>query len=242
MDYQRIEVREEGLVLVLRIPGGALDARTAEELDDAFAQLVEDRGHRVVVVESAAPDFCTGADRDLDRAAGTDPPGRMAALHLPVVVAVVGQCHSAGLELALGADIRIASPGSRLSLPDVTTGGLSRWGGVQLLTRAVGAGAATPMVLLGRELEGAAAFEAGLVHELADDPSARARAVAAELSERGPLALEYAKEAVRRGAELPLVDALRLEADFNHLLQASQDRAEGLQAFFDKRDPRFEGR
>jgi enoyl-CoA hydratase/carnithine racemase len=98
------------------------------------------------------------------------------------------------------------------------------------------------MVLLGREVTGAEAHGAGLVHELADDPAARAREVAATLVERGPLALEYAKEAVRRGSELPLHDALRLEADFNHLLAGSRDRAEGLAAFFDKRPPRFEGR
>ena len=98
------------------------------------------------------------------------------------------------------------------------------------------------MVLAGQELGASAAVAAGLVHEVADDPVSRAVAVAQVLAERGPLALEYAKEAIWRGARLALVDALRLEADFNHLLQGSADRAEGLAAFFDKRSPRFQGR
>ena len=173
---------------------------------------------------------------------GVDPASRLAEVGVPVVAAVTGGCRSIGLELALAADIRVADPGARFAFPEVAAGRLPCWGGTQRLVRTVGLPGATAMLLLGDELDGAAARDRGLVHEVADDPLARAEALAAELAERGPLALELAKEAVRRGAELPLHHALRLEADFNHLLQGSSDRAEGLAAFFDKRPPTFEGR
>jgi|SRR5581483_10093935 len=242
VELRDVSLSDEGSAVVVRLPGGELTARVARELDSALADLVEDRTHRVLILESENPDFCTGAAADVDQASEPGPPGRMEALRLPVIVALTGRCRSAGLELALGADIRVAAETTTFAFPDVTEGGLSRWGGIQRLTRAVGTGPALNMVLLGRELAGATAYACGLVHDLAADPRARARQLAAELAERGPLALEYAKEAVRRGAELPLSDALRLEADFNHLLQVSHDRAEGLRAFFDKRPPRFEGR
>ncbi|HEV2370478.1 MAG TPA: enoyl-CoA hydratase/isomerase family protein, partial [Acidimicrobiales bacterium] len=188
VELRELQLTEEGAVSVIRVPGGELTARTARELDDVLGQVGERRGPRVVLVEAGGADFCSEVAPDLDTvAAGVDPPGRMEALHIPVVVAISGHCVSAGLELALGADVRVASPGSRLQLAEVAAGGLSRWGGVQRLTRAAGVGLATAMVLLGREVDGATAHGAGLVHELADDPAARARAVSAELAERGPL-------------------------------------------------------
>ena len=243
MERTEIAFDRDGAVGTLRLSGTPLGARAARELDSALEEIDADRELRVLVLTSVGPDFCPGAAADLDpTGGGVDPPGRLESLRVPVVAALAGRCSSAGLELALGADVRIACPTARLALADAVEGGFTRWGGIQRLVRAAGAAAANSMVLLGRELDGAAAHRTGLVHELAEDPDRRARELAGELAARGPLALEYAKEAVRRGAELPLHDALRLEADFNHLLAGSEDRAEGLGAFFDKREPRFRGR
>lgn len=243
MERSEVGFRVEETLGVVSLPPGPLTARAARELDALLEDLVEDRALRVLLVEGAGPDFCPGAGADLDAAGGgVDPASRLAGLRIPVLVAVTGRCASAGTELAVAADVRVAAPDSVLALADVAEGGFPRWGGIQRLVRAAGPGLATAMVLLGREIGGTEAHAAGLVHELAADPRARAREVAGVLAGRGPLALEYAKEAVRRGAELPLHDALRLEADLNHLLAGSADRAEGLAAFFDKRDPRFEGR
>jgi enoyl-CoA hydratase/carnithine racemase len=105
------------------------------------------------------------------------------------------------------------------------------------------------MVLCGDALAAPAAEAAGLVWSLTadnpDDPDgldAQAMALADKLRGLGPLALEFAKEAVHRGAELPLRDGLRLEGDLNTLLATSSDRAEGLAAFFAKRPADFAGR
>ena len=243
MERRLVSFSVNGTVGRVTLTGAPLGAREAAELDGLLAEVAAERALRVLVLDSAGADFCPGAGADLDDTADAlDPPGRMAGLPIPVVAALSGRCSSAGLELALGADVRVAAPDAVLSLPEIGQGRLPRWGGIQRLVRAAGAGLATPMVLLSAEVTGTAAHTAGLVHELAPDPAARATELAGELAARGPLALEYAKEAVQRGAELPLQHALRLEADFNHLLQASADRAEGLAAFFEKRPPRFEGR
>ena len=100
------------------------------------------------------------------------------------------------------------------------------------------------MVLLGEVLDASGAAAAGLVHEVADvaDFDEVVNDLVGGLAMLAPGALELAKEAVLRGAELPLVEGLRLEGDLNHLLQSTEDRAEGLDAFFAKREPRFSGR
>ncbi len=98
------------------------------------------------------------------------------------------------------------------------------------------------MLLLGTEIDAATARTWGLVHEIADDADGALSRVVESLLACGPLALELAKEAIHRGSELPLRDGLRLEGDLNHQLAATEDRAEGLAAFFAKRPPDFSGR
>lgn len=224
---------------LITLPDSGLGRRAALELDEIMAGLHEDDSDDIRVLVLNSP----GAASDgTATEAGVDLPARLTGSRRPVVAAISDACRSAELALALAADIRVAGPDAVFGLPDVAAGALPGWDAIGLLVRVVGPARATPMVLAGQELGASAAVAAGLVHEVADDPVSRAVAVAQVLAERGPLALEYAKEAIWRGARLALVDALRLEADFNHLLQGSADRAEGLAAFFDKRSPRFQGR
>jgi len=232
-------------VATVAFPGGSLSRQTAIELEDALSELAEDDSDevRVIVLRAAGGDFCTGPAADLRAdASGLDPPIRLLASRRPVVASIAGACRSVGMAIALAADIRIVAPTTSFALPEISEGTLPAWNAAWLTARVVGPSRATPIVLLGAEVGGGEAVAMGLVHESAADPGARAAEVAQLLAGRGPLALEYTKEAVWRGAGLSLGDALRLEADFNHLLQASSDRAEGLAAFFEKRDPRFTGR
>lgn len=239
-----VSTSDDGAVRVLTLPGGALDAATAAELAAAADAAVDDRTIRVMVLDHVGADFCTGPADDLDPVdLGVDPAAALARIRVPVLAALRGRCHSVGLELALAADIRLLSPDASLALPDVAQGrGLPCWGGTQRLPRAVGSSRAAAMVLLGEVLDAPAALTAGLAWRIADDPRAAADEVAAQLCALGPLALEYAKDAVHRGSELPLRDGLRLEGDLNTLLATSADRAEGLAAFFAKRPPDFTGR
>jgi enoyl-CoA hydratase len=243
MELRDIALEVDGHVATLTLSGGPLTKRAALELEVALAQLDANRAVRVAVLTSAGPDFCSGAAGDLDPlTSGTNPAAALAGLRVPVIAAISGGCSGVGLELALAADVRVGSPSGRFSLTGAVEGCLPCWGGTQRLPRVVGAATATMMLLVGTELDAELARSRGLLHEVSDDPVARAAALAALVASRGPLAVELTKEAVRRGADMPLHQALRLEADFNHLLQTSADRSEGLAAFFEKRAPHFEGR
>lgn len=245
MRLDRLLVDRRQSVAWIRLSGEPLDRREAAELVAVADDLRDDTSIRVVVVAPRGPDLCPGPAPALDPLAfRPDPAAALARLRPPVVAACRGEVASVGLELALAADVRLADTSARFSLPDVAHGRLPCWGGTQRLPRAVGPSRATAMLLLGEPLDAAAASAAGLVHRVVE-PDALDGAVdelAGQLAGLAPMALELAKEAVWRGAELPMVDGLRLEGDLNHLLQTTEDRGEGLRAFFDKREPRFAGR
>lgn len=242
MTRLEVDSSADGAVTTLSLPGGLLDAATAAELESVANELVEDRQVRVVILRARTADFCTGMGSDLDPFV-VDPVAALARLRPPVIAAITGRCESVGLELALCADLRVAPKDASFSFPDLAAGRLPCWGGTQRLARAVRPAQATATLLLGIKTAAPDAVTQGLLHEVsADDPLDTARAWAEQLLALGPLALEFAKEAVHRGSELPLRDGLRLEGELNHQLAASEDRDEGLRAFFDKRPPDFSGR
>ena len=106
----------------------------------------------------------------------------------------------------------------------------------------MGRGRALELVLVSEPIDAMTARTWGLVSVVAEDPASEAAALAARIAQRGPLATRFAKEAVRRGIEMPLDQALRYETDLTVLLQTTEDRAEGVEAFLEKRDPEFHGR
>jgi len=238
-----LNTSDDGRTATVTLPGGELDEATARELTATLGSLAEDRTVRVVALVASGTDFCTGAAAGLDPiAVDPDPASALARIRVPVVAAISGACFDEGLEITLAADIRVIGAGTTFRLGAATRGRLPVWGGSQRLARAIRPAEATAMMLLGSTLHADRAASLGLAHEVAADPTARALELAEQLAGLGPLALEFAKEAVHRGAELPLRDGLRLEGDLNHQLAATDDRAEGLAAFFDKRPPDFSGR
>lgn len=243
MQYRILGVTRstDGRRVEFQLPGGSLGQNAARELADAAERERENRNVRVLIVTARESPFCDGGADDLDPSS-IDPAAALAALRPPVIAVITGACRSVGLELALAADIRFCSPDATFCFPDLAAGRLPCWGGTQRLPRAVRPAMATAMLLTGQALDSAQARSLGLIYEVADNPYTAAEAMAETLSGLGPLALEFAKEAVHRGSELPLRDGLRLEGDLNHQLAATADRAEGIRAFFDKRPPDFSGR
>ncbi len=195
----------------------------------------------LVLRNEPGSDFCSGIGFD-PLELQPDPASALAAVRNPVVCAISGECTGAGLEIALACDVRLCDASARFAMRDALEGRLPAWGGTQRLPRAIGASRASAMLLLGTEVDAATALEWGLAHVVETDLDEAVDRWLDELAGAGPLALEFAKEAVHRGSELPLADGLRLEGDLNHQLAATEDRAEGLAAFFDKRPPDFSGR
>ncbi len=238
-----LSVSTSGRAARIVLPGGRMTALAARELAAACETIREQRAIRVVVLTAGSADFCTGPAADLDVFEfRPDPAAALARLRPPVVVAIDGCCNGEGLEIALAADIRVGTPGSSFALDHAANGRVPAWGGTQRLPRAIRPGAAVAAALLGDPMDAATAKSLGLLYSVVDDLDAETERLVEVLESRGPLALELTKEAVHRGSELPLRDGLRLEGDLNHQLAATEDRAEGLQAFFDKRPPDFSGR
>jgi enoyl-CoA hydratase len=247
--YQRLRLDLSGPIARLTLTSQRLDPVALGELASAADAIGADNSVAVVLLRSEGRDFCLGWTDDaiearLKPGAPADAFAGIAALAMPIIATVQGRTSSAGLELALCADIRIAADAARFSLPEVSQGLLPLAGGSQRLARIAGRGAASHMLLLGEDMDAAAALRCGLVSRVVPVPDleSEAEALAAKLAERGPIALRYAKEAVVQGLELTLDQGLRLELDLSIVLQTTADRAEGVKAFLEKRKPEFEGR
>lgn len=240
-----VTTRVEGHVARIAVepPEGRHDRAFAETLAAAAAEVGGMEEVRAVIVSGAFGRGWAEAalQEPLGLSAGVE---AVAALPQPVIAAVGGPAHSAGLELALACDIRVAAADATFAMPETEIGGLPLAGGTQRLPRAVGRAAALRLLLLGEEIDAAEALRIGLVSRVV--PAAELEAAAGELAkaiaERGPIATRLAKEAVHRGAEMTLAQALRYELDLTVLLQSTADRAEGVRAFAARRPPRFIGR
>jgi enoyl-CoA hydratase/carnithine racemase len=251
MSYDTLGLQLDGPVARIKLArpqtSNQVDARFISELSSACESIDRDAGVRVTLVSAAGTDFCSGWEEGAREAfresKALDPFGALARLVCPVVAAIQGAAMGAGLELALAADIRIASESARFWLPDVAQSALPVAGGTQRLQRLVGRSLATRMLLLGDELDAAEAYQAGLVSRVVPDSSLadEAERIASLIAARGPIALRYAKEAVLQGGEMSLDQALRYELDLSIVLQTTRDRAEGVRAFLEKRPPKFTG-
>ena len=257
MKHERLNFLASGPIAHVVIDAGnenLVDRRLINELEDVSTQVTDSEEFRVVLLEARGGDFCGGweaslRDELLQRngfadPAVIDPFGVIAKLACPVVVALQGKVQSAGLELALACDIRLAADDARFSLPEVAEGGFPLAGGSQRLPRAIGRAQALSMLLLGDELDAPAALRSGLVSRVLPtvDLAAGALTIAEAIAALGPTAVRYAKEAAIRGSEMSLEQGLRLETDLSVILQTTRDREEGVRAFLEKRRPRFESR
>ncbi len=231
--------------------------RLVRELQEACEAIHDDREVRAVVLVGAGDDFSGGwdwpsfADESGAVTAGSlrsagvldDPFGCLVALPQPVIAALHGSVTGGGLALALAADIRVAAEGATFCVQEAD-GEMPLVGGVtQRLVRAIGRAGAMAMILSRESLTAADALRLGLVTEVVsrDVLLARANAIASRIAGRGPIAVQFAKEALQRGPEMPLEQALRYETDLTVILQTTQDRAEGVRAFLKKDGPAFKG-
>lgn len=250
MPHVTVAIERYVATLTLDLPGGLATRAFVEDLAAAAADVAALTDEvRAVVLVAAGPDFCTGWGADLlDSPAAALEAGAgfeaLAGVPQPVIAAIGGRALSAGLELALAADVRIASDSARFAMPDAAEGRLPRGGGTQRLPRAIGRAHALRLLLLAEEIDAAEARRIGLVSRVvrAAELASAARALADAIAQRGPIATRLAKEAVHRGVEMPLQQALRYELDLTVILQTTFDRAEGVRAFAARTPPAFLGR
>lgn len=169
---------------------------------------------------------------------------RFASLPMPVIAAIEGVALGGGLELALAADIRIASNKAVLGLPETSLAIIPGAGGTQRLPRLIGEARAKELIWTGRKLNGNEAKEYGLVTEVVPtgDVTQSAVDLAFRIAANGPVAIRASKAAIRRGGERTCMkEALEIERQCYAKVLPTQDRLEGLQAFKEGRKPRYKG-
>jgi enoyl-CoA hydratase len=258
-DYATILVEQRGAVTLVTLNRpealNALSSAVLEDLIAAFAAFQADATQRCAVVTGAGEKaFAAGADikEMADKGAAefyaTDMFARWSHLvretRKPWIAAVNGFALGGGCELAMMADFIIAADSAKFGQPEIRLGVVPGMGGSQRLTRAVGKARAMELILTGRTIDAAEAERAGLVARVV--PAAKLLAEALETAEAiaamPPLAAMAAKELVLAAEELPLAEGIRLERRLFHLLAATEDKAEGMAAFIEKRSPVWKGK
>ena len=231
-------------------PFGTMTAAGSQEMLDLFRPLAADPAVRCVVITGGLPDIFI-RHYDVDElggmgealkgrpapppAAGPPEAGFLAlvdaifAAPKPVIAAINGLCMGGGFELSLACDLRIASPAAAaIGLPETRIGIFPGGGGTQRLPRIVGEARALEIILRGLTFTGAEAHAIGMVHELADDPLARALEIAADFETRGAEGLAYAKRLTRAALDRPIAEGLADERRSFLEVMATASAREGL--------------
>src|SRR4051812_6098314 len=258
MSYKTIEISvSERIATVTINRPEKLNALNVAVFDD-LATLVEELGNRAdiggAVITGAGRAFVAGADiSELEALSGLHARAlarrgqlvfnRLEALHKPVIAAVNGFALGGGCELAMACHLRIASDAAKFGQPEVKLGLIPGYGGTQRLPRLVGKGRALQLLMTGEVIDAAEALRIGLVNKVvpAADLLKTANDMMKAMLANAPLALAGCIEAVNRGYDLSIGDALAMEATAFGLLFSSEDKREGTRAFLEKRAPSFKG-
>ena len=234
----------------------ALSREMILTLSDRFSKLTNDADLRAIILTGAGDQaFCAGTDiaelHDLDEEEALAVSQRGQALcdlvencRVPVIAAINGVAAGGGCELALACHLRLGSEHAQFSLPETKLGVIPAYGGTARLAREIGSGRALEIMLTGRTLNAEEALHTGLLNQVVEAGRliAEAEELARQIASLAPLAIRACLEAVNRGADLPLAQALELESKLFAGLFRSEDVHEGTSAFLQKRQPVFKGK
>lgn len=257
MAFETLLTHREGAVAVIalnRPPANAISEELMRELDAALSQIAADPTARAVVITGTGDRiFCAGADLGSAFSAGDVSEfirfgnrvlRRIERFAKPVVAALNGHALGGGCEIAMACHLRVLKETARMGQTESNLGILPGYGGTQRLPRLIGRGLALEHLLLGTQIPAAECLRIGLVNRLAREGEALsdATALAAELARRPPIATRLIIEAVDDGLAVPIDQALEVERRAFGEVIRTEDAAEGMQAFFQKRPPEFQGR
>lgn len=250
-DIIKISPVESGILqITLNRPEqlNSLNQAVLQRLSDIFLQAKNDNAVIGILLTGEGKAFCAGADiKQLAELNGTS--GLTFArfgqavfnvlenLGKPSIAAINGYALGGGCELAMAATLRIASVNAVFGQPEIKLGVIPGFGGTQRISRLIGKGRALEVCLTGRRFSAEEAFNWGLVNELVapENLLERARALLTELAKQGPLAMRAIIDTINQGYNLPLEQALELEATHFALCCTTTEKQEGVKAFLEKR-------
>ncbi|HTO13012.1 MAG TPA: enoyl-CoA hydratase/isomerase family protein [Candidatus Binatia bacterium] len=256
------EVKDHVATLTLNRPErlNALGGTLREDLHDAITRSAADAEVRVIIITGSGKGFCSGGDvkamSEAKEGKRERPlmekvaPGRdrtllaMREAPQPIIAAVNGAAAGAGMNLALGCDIRLASTAAKFSQAFVKRGLHPDWGGTYFLPRIVGMAKACELIFTGAVIDAAEALRLGIVSQVVapEELLPAAHALARAIAAGPPIAIRLAKRGLYRNAESDLRTALEYETFAQNICFETEDATEGIKAFVDKRAPQFRGR
>ncbi len=251
------ELNPDGILRITLNRPDRLNALSRELLDDLHAVIqnaASESRVKGLLLTGAGKAFSAGADiqqlAQVDAQTGLEFAKRGQAvfwalenLGKPSIAAINGFAFGGGCELALSATIRIAAEAATFGQPEVKLGVIPGYGGTQRLARLVGKGRALDLCLTGRFISTKDALQWGLITEVTapQDLIPHAEMILKGIIDQGPLAVRSVMAVIQSGYDLPLAEALHLEAVHFALTCASRDKQEGVSAFLEKRKPDFKG-
>jgi enoyl-CoA hydratase/carnithine racemase len=261
MNDTRFEAHGTWVEIAIDRPGtsNAIREQTASELLGHIEQAEANKACRAILIRGEGKHFCSGVDTSEQRLADDErfelwrrrkrsrQVNRLfralPEVTKPVIAVVEGVALGGGFELALLCDMVVAGAGATFGLPECGLGLMPGGGGTQTLPRLIGKPLAKELLWTGRKLDAQEALSLRIVNHVTDTGCAldKARELATGFDRSAPLSIMFSKQAVERGYDAPMSEAMNIEADGFFALAFSEDRQEGLSAFRDRRVARFRG-
>jgi len=257
MAYETLlTAREDGFAIITlnRPPANAISEQLMQELNAALNDFVEDDTVRSVIITGAGDRiFCAGADLGSAFSGGNldvfirfsnSVARKIERYPKPVIAAMNGHALGGGCEIAMACHLRVLKDGARMGQTETNLGIIPGFGGTQRMPRLIGRTKALEFMILGTQITSEECLALGLVNRLSKEGKTLddAKTLARQIAKRPPIATRLIIEAVNDGLEAPIDQALEIEArHFLHVLR-TEDAAEGIQAFFGKREPQFKGK
>ncbi len=255
MAYENIVFEKEAHVAVITFNRpeamNALNNQTRAEFAAAIAEVAADDEIKVLILTGSGKAFVAGSDiKEFNKttpfaAHNIKRLGEMVEkLEKPVIAAVNGFCLGGGCEIAMGCDIIIASEKAKFGQTEINIGIIPGGGGTQRLQRLIGACRAKELIFTGDIIRAEEADRIGLVNRVVpmDDLMPTAKELAKKIATKSAAALKLAKQAVNYGMQSTLESGLKYEYEMYALALTLEDKAEGVNAFLEKRAPKFVGR